>query len=95
MGLERLSAVVQGVKSNLETDLFQPIIKQIAGMSGVAYHKDEQADISYQVIADHLRAMTFLISDGVLPSNEGRGYGSDVGARSATASSSTSTSRSA
>ena len=74
MGLERLSAVVQGVKSNFETDLFQPIIKQIAGMSGVAYHKDEQTDISYQVIADHLRAMTFLISDGVLPSNEGRGY---------------------
>jgi alanyl-tRNA synthetase len=74
MGLERLSAVVQGVKSNFETDLFQPIIKQIAAMAGVPYHKDEQADISYQVCADHLRAMTFLISDGVLPSNEGRGY---------------------
>ena len=74
MGLERLSAVVQGVKSNFETDLFQPIIKQIAALAGVPYHKDQQADISYQVIADHLRAMTFLISDGVLPSNEGRGY---------------------
>ncbi|MGE5172236.1 MAG: alanine--tRNA ligase [Betaproteobacteria bacterium] len=74
MGLERLSAVVQGVRSNFESDLFQPIIKQIAVMAGVPYHKDEQADISYQVIADHLRAMTFLISDGVLPSNEGRGY---------------------
>ncbi|HET6365520.1 MAG TPA: alanine--tRNA ligase, partial [Nitrospirota bacterium] len=74
MGLERLSAVVQGVKSNFETDLFQPIIKQIATLAGVPYHKDPQADISYQVIADHLRAMTFLISDGVLPSNEGRGY---------------------
>jgi len=74
MGLERLSAVVQGVKSNFETDLFQPIIKQIALLAGVPYHKDQQADISYQVIADHLRAMTFLISDGVLPSNEGRGY---------------------
>jgi alanyl-tRNA synthetase len=74
MGLERLSAVVQGVRSNFESDLFQPIIKQIAAMAGVPYHKDEQTDISYQVCADHLRAMTFLISDGVLPSNEGRGY---------------------
>ena len=74
MGLERLSAVVRGVKSNFETDLFQPLIKQIAALAGVPYHKDRQTDISYQVIADHLRAMTFLISDGVLPSNEGRGY---------------------
>ena len=74
MGLERLSAVVQKVRSNFETDLFQPIIKEIATLAGVPYHKDAQADISYQVIADHLRAMTFLISDGVLPSNEGRGY---------------------
>jgi alanyl-tRNA synthetase len=74
MGLERLSAVVQGVKSNFESDLFQPIIRQIAALAGVPYHQDAQADISYQVCADHLRAMTFLISDGVLPSNEGRGY---------------------
>ncbi len=74
MGLERLCSVVQKVRTNFETDLFQSIIKQIATLAGVPYHKDEQADISYQVIADHLRAMTFLISDGVLPSNEGRGY---------------------
>jgi alanyl-tRNA synthetase len=74
MGLERVSAVSQNVRSNFETDLFQPIIKQIAAMAGVPYHKDAQADISYQVCADHLRAMTFLINDGVLPSNEGRGY---------------------
>jgi len=74
MGLERLSAVVQKVRSNFETDLFQSIIKEIATLAGVPYHKDAQADISYQVIADHLRAMTFLITDGVLPSNEGRGY---------------------
>jgi alanyl-tRNA synthetase len=74
MGLERVSAVSQNVKSNFETDLFQPIIKQIAALAGVPYHKDAQADISYQVCADHLRAMTFLINDGVLPSNEGRGY---------------------
>ena len=74
MGLERLSAVCQNVRSNFETDLFQPIIKQIAALAGVPYHKDAQTDISYQVCADHLRAMTFLINDGVLPSNEGRGY---------------------
>jgi alanyl-tRNA synthetase len=74
MGLERLSSVCQNVRSNFETDLFQTIIKEIAAGAGVAYHKDEQTDISYQVCADHLRAMTFLISDGVLPSNEGRGY---------------------
>ncbi|MFA5073838.1 MAG: alanine--tRNA ligase, partial [Nitrospirota bacterium] len=74
MGLERLAAIVQNVKSNFSTDLFQPLIKEIASLAGVPYHKDEQTDISYQVIADHLRSMTFLISDGVLPSNEGRGY---------------------
>ncbi len=74
MGLERLSAVCQKVLTNFETDLFQTIIREIAAMAGTAYHKDEQTDISYQVCADHLRAMTFLISDGVLPSNEGRGY---------------------
>ncbi len=74
MGLERLSSVVQKVRTNFETDLFQSIIREIAALAGVPYHKDEQTDISYQVCADHLRAMTFLISDGVLPSNEGRGY---------------------
>jgi alanyl-tRNA synthetase len=74
MGLERLSAVVQKVRSNFETDLFQPIINEVSTIAGVPYHQDKQADISYQVIADHLRAMTFLISDSVLPSNEGRGY---------------------
>ncbi len=74
MGLERLSAVVQQVRSNFETDLFQPVIREIAALAGVPYHQDEQTDISYQVCADHLRAMTFLIADGVLPANEGRGY---------------------
>jgi alanyl-tRNA synthetase len=74
MGLERLSAVAQKARSNFETDLFQPIIREVAALAGVPYHKDKQADISYQVIADHLRAITFLVSDGVLPSNEGRGY---------------------
>jgi alanyl-tRNA synthetase len=74
MGLERLAAIVQNVRSNFQTDLFQSLIAQIAALAGIPYHKDEQTDISYQVIADHLRSMTFLISDGVLPSNEGRGY---------------------
>ncbi len=74
MGLERLASVCQNVKTNFETDLFQTIIKDIAAIAGVPYHKDEQTDISYQVCADHLRAMTFLINDSVLPSNEGRGY---------------------
>ncbi|HAK60699.1 MAG TPA: alanine--tRNA ligase [Nitrospiraceae bacterium] len=74
MGLERLTAVVQGVKSNYETDLFQPIIQNISSLAGVPYGSDQQADISYQVIADHLRSITFLLSDGILPSNEGRGY---------------------
>jgi len=74
MGLERLSSVVQKVRTNFETDLFQSIIKEIAAHAGVPYHKDTQTDISYQVCADHLRAMTFLINDGVLPANEGRGY---------------------
>jgi alanyl-tRNA synthetase len=74
MGLERLASVVQKVRTNFETDLFQSIIREIAAVAGVAYHSDGQTDISYQVCADHLRAMTFLINDGVLPSNEGRGY---------------------
>jgi alanyl-tRNA synthetase len=74
MGLERISAVLQGVKSNYDSDLFTPIIAEIGTISGAAYGKDPRADISLRVIADHSRASTFLISDGVLPSNEGRGY---------------------
>ena len=74
MGLERISAILQGVKSNYDTDLFTPIIKEIEGISHIPYGKDPQTDISIRVIADHSRAATFLISDGVLPSNEGRGY---------------------
>jgi len=74
MGLERISAVLQGVKSNYDTDLFTPIIAEVGTISGTIYRKDPRADISLRVIADHGRASTFLISDGVLPSNEGRGY---------------------
>ena len=74
MGLERLAAVVQGVYSNYDTDLFQPIIRFVEKISGKTYGKDPEADVSIRVIADHSRAITFLIGDGVLPSNEGRGY---------------------
>ncbi len=74
MGLERLAAVVQGVKSNYESDLFAGVIRFIEKISGRAYKKNEEDDISIRVIADHSRSVTFLIGDGVLPSNEGRGY---------------------
>lgn len=74
MGLERLAAVVQGVTSNYDTDLFTPIIKTISEITGKPYGKDPDDDVSIRVIADHSRAITFLISDGCLPSNEGRGY---------------------
>jgi len=74
MGLERLAAVAQGVKSNYDTDLFAPILAAISRMAGKSYGKNEEHDVSLRVIADHSRSVTFLIGDGVLPSNEGRGY---------------------
>ncbi|MEI7671672.1 MAG: alanine--tRNA ligase [Deltaproteobacteria bacterium] len=74
MGLERLAAVVQGVTSNYESDLFTGIIRFIAEISARTYGKNGDDDISIRVIADHSRSVTFLIGDGVLPSNEGRGY---------------------
>ena len=74
MGIERLAAVCQGVKSNYDSDLFKPIIASIAELSEKSYGKDNKTDISIRVIADHIRAITFAVSDGVMPSNEGRGY---------------------
>jgi len=74
MGLERITAILQGVKSNFETDLFVPILKEIESIAALSYGKNSRSDISMRVIADHSRAATFLINDGVLPSNEGRGY---------------------
>jgi|AntAceMinimDraft_16_1070373.scaffolds.fasta_scaffold13426_1 alanyl-tRNA synthetase len=74
MGLERLCMILQGVKSNYDTDLFQPIIQQIAKISGKEYGKNQKTDIAMQVIADHLRAVTFAIADGQLPSNNKAGY---------------------
>ncbi len=72
MGLERFSAVLQGTHDNYETDLFQALINASAEMSGTPVEGDH--NVSHRVIADHLRATSFLITDGVLPSNEGRGY---------------------
>ena len=74
MGLERLTAVIQGVKSNYDTDLFAPIIRFVEKTSGKTYGKNAESDISIRVIADHSRAVTFLVGDGIMPSNEGRGY---------------------
>jgi len=74
MGLERIAAVCQGVASNYETDLFQSIIQYTADLAGVKYRENEEIDTALQVIADHSRAIAFLIPDQVLPSNEGRGY---------------------
>ncbi|OGQ10092.1 MAG: alanine--tRNA ligase, partial [Deltaproteobacteria bacterium RBG_19FT_COMBO_46_12] len=74
MGLERISAILQEVKSNYETDLFRPIFEEIETISHIPYGQEPRSDVSIRVIADHSRAATFLISDGVLPSNEGRGY---------------------
>ncbi len=74
MGLERLAAVMQGVTSNYDCDLFHEIIQHIECVSGRKYRENDEDDIAIRVIADHCRAVTFLIGDGVLPSNEGRGY---------------------
>ncbi|HNZ65304.1 MAG TPA: alanine--tRNA ligase [Smithella sp.] len=74
MGLERLTAVIQGKKSNYDTDLFTPIIRFVEKISGKTYGQNTEDDISIRVIADHSRAVTFLIGDGITPSNEGRGY---------------------
>ncbi|WP_457568377.1 alanine--tRNA ligase [Desulfurobacterium sp.] len=74
MGLERIASVLQNVPSNYETDLLFPMVKWASETAGIPYGKEEKTDVSMRVIADHLRAMTFLIADGCLPSNEGRGY---------------------
>ena len=73
-GLERIAAVLQKVSSNYDIDIFKDIISVIEQLSGQAHGRDAEKDVSIKVIADHGRAATFLISDGVMPSNEGRGY---------------------
>ncbi len=74
MGLERLTSVVQGKLSNYDTDLFMPLLEYTAQLAGTTVGAGAESDVALRVIADHSRAMTFLIGDGVLPSNEGRGY---------------------
>jgi alanyl-tRNA synthetase len=74
MGFERLCMVLQGTKSNYDTDIFQPIIQVLANKAGIQYGKDIKADIAMRVIADHLRAIAFAIADGQLPSNVKAGY---------------------
>ncbi|MBW1973459.1 MAG: alanine--tRNA ligase, partial [Deltaproteobacteria bacterium] len=74
MGLERLAAVLQGGTSNYDTDLFTPIFAHLEEISEKRYKENQKDDIAMRVIADHVRASTFLVGDGVLPSNEGRGY---------------------
>ncbi len=73
-GLERVAAVLQGVDSNYDTDLFQPLLHAAAELAGSRYGGDPERDVSLRVIADHLRAVCFLLADGVIPHNEGRGY---------------------
>lgn len=74
MGLERLALILQGAPTVYETDLYEPIVMQAARIAGSVYGGDEKVDRALRIIADHSRGVTFLINDGVLPSNEGRGY---------------------
>jgi alanyl-tRNA synthetase len=74
LGLARISAVLQGTTDNYATDIFSPLMDWLAGKTGVRYGQGDETDVALRVIADHARACTFAIADGVLPSNEGRGY---------------------
>jgi alanyl-tRNA synthetase len=74
MGLERIASVLQGVRSNYDTDLFLPIIDCISTRAGIRYGKDREADDACRIIADHARALSFLVSDGIVPAPDNRGY---------------------
>ncbi len=74
MGLERIVSVIQDAKTNFDTDLFVPIIKEVEKVSGQKYGQSDELDTAFKVISDHIRTVTFAIADGALPSNEGRGY---------------------
>ncbi|GFN33575.1 alanine--tRNA ligase [Paenibacillus xylaniclasticus] len=73
-GLERFASILQDVDSNFDTDLFLPLINRTCEIAGVAYRQNEEHDVALKVIADHIRTVAFAVGDGVLPSNEGRGY---------------------
>ncbi|MEO2211238.1 alanine--tRNA ligase [Paenibacillus amylolyticus] len=73
-GLERFASILQNVDSNFDTDLFQPMIQRTAALAGVKYNDSVEIDVALKVIADHIRTVAFAVGDGVLPSNEGRGY---------------------
>ncbi|WP_035121594.1 alanine--tRNA ligase [Cohnella panacarvi] len=73
-GLERITSIVQDVDSNFDTDLFMPYIERTSAISGIKYKTNAEYDVAFKVIADHIRMVTFAVGDGVLPSNEGRGY---------------------
>ncbi|MEW5901294.1 MAG: alanine--tRNA ligase, partial [Acidobacteriota bacterium] len=74
MGLERTAAALQKKKSNFDTDLFRPLVSRVCDLAQREYPADEQGDVSVRTIADHVRAVTFLVGDGITPSNDGRGY---------------------
>ncbi|NHN30039.1 alanine--tRNA ligase [Paenibacillus agricola] len=73
-GLERLASVLQNADSNFDTDLFMPIIEQTCKIAGVQYHVNNETDVALKVIADHIRTVAFSVGDGVVPTNDGRGY---------------------
>ena len=74
MGLERMAAALQRRSSNFDTDLFRPLIGEICGLAGREYPADDEGDVAVRVIADHVRSIAFMIGDGIMPANDGRGY---------------------
>lgn len=74
MGLERIASVMQGVESNFDTDLFRPIIDHVAELGGLRYKENPKNDVALKVVSDHVRAVSFMLADGIRPDNEGRGY---------------------
>ncbi|MDP4126108.1 MAG: alanine--tRNA ligase [Bacillota bacterium] len=74
MGLERIASVMQGVETNFDTDLFRPIIDYVASLAGINYKDDPKNDLALKVVSDHVRSVSFMLSDGIRPNNEGRGY---------------------
>ncbi|HZK84632.1 MAG TPA: alanine--tRNA ligase [Desulfosporosinus sp.] len=74
MGLERIASVMQGVETNFDTDLFRPIIDHVAALAGIKYKENPKNDMALKVVSDHVRAVSFMLADGIRPNNEGRGY---------------------